>query len=104
MNAADPARQMALVSEACARGDLGQPGSSLAYKVGSTLQPETYDIAVRRDADGSAEHSGKVKWAQSRHVCQRFDIDGLIQVSHDMVSHTLKDILAQLAPHESHGF
>ena len=103
MNATHPARQMALVGEAGARGDLGQSGSPLAHELDGALHPEADDVAVRSDADGLAEYTGEMERAQARDVGQRLDTDGLIQVGHDMLSQTLEHMFAESAPHAAFG-
>ena len=98
VNAADPARQMALVGKARTCGDFGKAQSPVANELDRTLQSQMHDIAMRRDADGSREDPGEVKRAAPRYVGQRGDLDRLVEMGDDIVPEPLEHVFAQHAP------
>ena len=59
MHPPNPARQVALVGKAGAGGDLCEAQSSVANQFDRSPQSQMYDVAVRRQADGSGEYARK---------------------------------------------
>jgi len=96
-NASNPARQVALVGEACVCCDFSQAGPPLARQLDRTLQSQMHHVTMRRHADGSAENPREVERAASRQLCQRGDLDRLVQVSDNIVFESLEHVLAQRA-------
>ena len=89
VSAPNPTRQVALVGEACAGSYFGQTGTPFANQLDRSLQPEIYDPGVRGHANRSGEHAKEVERATPCYFCQRSDLDGLIEVGHDIVSEPL---------------
>src|SRR5262249_17603669 len=79
VNATNPAPEVALVGEACARRDFRQTGSPLSNERDRLSQSQMHDVAVRSHADGSGEHAGEMERAAPRDVCQRRDLYRLVQ-------------------------
>jgi hypothetical protein len=97
VNAPDPTRQVTLVGKAGASGDFSQAGSPFANHLDRTSQSEMHDVTVRRQANRSGEHAREVERATPRNVCERSDLDRLIEVGNDIVSEPLEHVFAQHA-------
>ena len=103
VHATHPARQVALVGEAGARGDLGKARLPLTHKLDRTLQPQVHDVAVRRHADRSGEDAREMKWAAPGDACELGDLDRLVQTRDDVGLEPLEHVLAQHASHLAFG-
>src|ERR1700726_743734 len=99
MNAPNPTCHATLIGESCARRDFSQARSPVVNKLDRTLQSEMHDVTVRGQATGSGEYAREVERVAPRYVCERGDLDGLIEVGNDIISEPLEHLFA---PHASH--
>src|SRR5258708_24130895 len=98
VNAPDPARQVALVGKGRAGCNVGKTRTPVANELDRTLQSQMHDVTVRRHANRPGEHAREVEWAAARYRGERVDLDGLIEVSDDIVPEPFEHFLAQHAP------
>jgi hypothetical protein len=97
VNASDPTREVALVGKTCAYCNLSQAASTITNEFDRASQSQMHDVAMRTDANGSREHASEMERAAPRHLCQRGDFDGLIEMGDHMVSEPLEDVFSQHA-------
>lgn len=72
------ANEVGEVCEACIEGHRRNRTVILGQEASGTAQPRAHQILVWCDTQHVAEQSQKVKWAQPRFTCCRFEIDGLL--------------------------
>src|SRR5262245_11583677 len=97
VDAARPAREMALVGKSRSKRDLGQRQPPLLQQGERPLQAQLHDVTVWRHPDRAREHPREVESALSRNARERGDVDWLVQMGVDVFGHTRKRSYAQRA-------
>ena len=95
MNAANPARQVALVREAGSCGDLGKAKSPVSNQVDRPFQSKMNDILIWADANGSRKSAREVVLAEACHSGERRNVERLIEMLEDEIPETVEHALAQ---------
>ena len=104
VDAPNPAREVALVGEACGGRDFRQSMATVAHKLEGALQAQMHDIAVWSHADRSGEHARKVERAAAGNFSKRANLDWLVEMGNDIVPEPTEYVLAQLAAHHLFEF
>src|SRR5215471_8121638 len=95
MDAANPARQMALIRKTRFCGNLGKAEFPVSNHFDRPSQPQMNDVAMRAHADGPGEGAGKMKLAAVRHSRKRRDIKRFIQMLEDELLQPLENVSGQ---------
>jgi hypothetical protein len=92
MDAANPARQMALIRKTRFCGNLGEAEFRVPNHFDRPSQSQMNDVAMRADADGPGEGAGKMELATVRHFRKRRDVKRFVQMFEDKLLQPIENV------------
>ena len=97
MDAANPARQMALIRETRSCGNLGKAEFPVSNHFDRPSQSQMNDVAMRAHADRSGEGARKMELAAVRHFRKRRDVKWFVQMFENEILQPLENVEGQRA-------